>query len=535
MTRRAIVLAGLILSLLVPSTAGAVRSEFFGVVQIATLDNQDIGEMAIDAQVRTNRFLLKWGWVQPSNGSSYQWGPPDKFIGRLAFHGIRVVPAVWGNPAWVAGSGSTPPIGGTVAENAWRTFLKALVGRYGPGGSYWTNGYRQRYGADARPWPIQSWQIWNEPNLQKYFTPEPSPGKYARLVQISNDAIKSKDLHAKIVLAGLSGNGDISASNFLNSFYGTSGIKNKFDVAALHPYASTLDRQRQVIQQVRTVMKNRADATTPLWLTELAWGSAPADGGLNKGPTGQAQMLSSAYKMILQNRTAWNVQRLFWYHWRDPLDVNASCTFCATAGLVNYDHTKKPAYYTFRGFTAENTPPQASITGGPGITNDTTPSFTLSSTEPGSTFVCRIDAGAYKPCSSPYTTPALADGNHAIFVKAIDAPGNESRFVWRGFTVDTLAPPAPRITDTDPNSPANDNAPEVKGTAQAGTTVRLYKTAGCTGAAAAVGSAAKFASPGITATVADNTTTSFRAKATDAAGNVSACWSSFTYVEDSTP
>ena len=22
--------------------------------------------------------------------------------------------------------------------------------------------------------------------------------------------------------------------------------------------------------------------------------------------------------MILQNRTAWNVQRLFWYLWRDP-------------------------------------------------------------------------------------------------------------------------------------------------------------------------------------------------------------------------
>ncbi len=65
--------------------------------------------------------------------------------------------------------------------------------------------------------------------------------------------------------------------------------------------------------------------------------------------------------------------------------------------------------------------------------------------------------------------------------------------------------------------------------------VRLYKTAGCTGAAAAVGTAAKFASPGITASVPDNTTTAFRARATDAAGNVSPCWSSFSYVEDSTP
>jgi hypothetical protein len=538
MTRRAIVLAGLLLALLAPSAAAAVRSEFFGIVQIATLDNDDIQAMQA-ARVRTNRFLLKWGWVQPNNGSSYQWDSPDNFIGRLAFHGIRAVPAVWGNPGWVAGSGSTPPIGGTVAENAWRNFLKALVARYGPGGSYWTTKYRQRF-PGAQPLPIQSWQIWNEPNLQKYFAPTPSPGKYARLVQISHDAIVTKDPRARIVLAGLTGNGDIAAWNFLNSFYSVTGIKNKFDAVALHPYASTLDRMRFVIQKVRNVMMSRAAAATPLWLTELAWGSAKPDGfGINKGPIGQKNMLNGAYRMILQNRTAWNVQRLFWYRWRDPdpLDVNASCSFCASAGLFYYDRTRppKPAYSAFRSFTAETTRPQATITGGPGVTKDTTPSFTFTSNEPGSTFFCKIDGGAYKPCSSPYTTPPLTNGNHALFVKAIDAPGNEGPFVWRGFTVDTQPPPAPRITDTDPNSPANDNAPEVKGSAAAGTTVKLYKTAGCPSPAVAQGSAARFASPGITATVADNTTTAFRARATDAAGNVSLCSAAFTYVEDSTP
>ncbi len=107
--------------------------------------------------------------------------------------------------------------------------------------------------------------------------------------------------------------------------------------------------------------------------------------------------------------------------------------------------------------------------------------------------------------------------------------------MWRSFTVDTVAPPAPTITDTDPNSPANDNAPEVKGTAAAGTTVRLYKTAGCTGTPVGVRSAANFASPGITASVPDNTTTAFRARAMDAAGNLSACSGAFSYVEDSTP
>ncbi len=286
-------------------------------------------------------------------------------------------------------------------------------------------------------------------------------------------------------------------------------------------------------------MANRGDGATPLWITELAWGSAPPDQfGINKGLTGQATRLQEVYQMILENRTAWNVQRLFWYLWRDPPAAGGNaCSFCGSAGLLRRDRTKKPAYAKFRSFTAETIQPQASITGGPAqgsYTKDTTPSFTFTSNEPGSTFVCRVDGGAYKPCKSPYTTPALSNGAHVFYVKAIDAPGNESVIVWRSFTVDTIAPPAPQITDTDPNSPANDNAPEVKGSAQAGSVVRLYKTAGCTGAAAALGTAAKFASPGITASVADNTTTAFRARATDAAGNLSACSGAFNYVE-STP
>ncbi len=57
----------------------------------------------------------------------------------------------------------------------------------------------------------------------------------------------------------------------------------------------------------------------------------------------------------------------------------------------------------------------------------------------------------------------------------------------------------------------------------------------CTGAAAASGSAAAFASPGLTVSVGDDSTTTFYATATDAAGNAIGCsTSSITYVEDST-
>src|SRR5205823_6419943 len=85
-----------------------------------------------------------------------------------------------------------------------------------------------------------------------------------------------------------------------------------------------------------------------------------------------------------------------------------------------------------------------------------------------------------------------------------------------------------------PASPANNNSPKIVGNAEAGSTVKLYTNSTCTSAVAATGSAAAFASPGLTVSVTDNTSTTYYATATDAVGNTSACASSsITYVEDS--
>lgn len=101
---------------------------------------------------------------------------------------------------------------------------------------------------------------------------------------------------------------------------------------------------------------------------------------------------------------------------------------------------------------------------------------------------------------------------------------------------DTTAPAPPTLSSTTPSSPANDNAPLVRGTAEAGSTVRLYTNSACTSAVANNGTATVFSSPGITGNVADNTSTTYWATATDAANNTSACSPTpIIYVEDSAP
>jgi hypothetical protein len=301
--------------------------------------------------VRSARFLLFWDQAQPAKGS-FEWGPADALVGAFASQGIRAVPFVWGSPSWVTSPIARPPLDGQGDVQAWQDFLEAAVERYGRGGIYWAKEYRQRYGPEAKPLPVQSWQVWNEPNLSKYFAPSPSVERYAQLLGVSREAIERADPEAQIVLAGMPGYGDVNAWDYLDSLYSQGQVSDDFDAVALHPYAPNLNQLKGEIERLRKVMNENGDRATPLWLTEMGWGSAPPDRfGLNKGVAGQEKLLEGSFKLILRHRKAWNVGRLFWFDWRDPMDPElVDCSFCATAGLLRANRSPKPAYHAFKRF-----------------------------------------------------------------------------------------------------------------------------------------------------------------------------------------
>ena len=95
-----------------------------------------------------------------------------------------------------------------------------------------------------------------------------------------------------------------------------------------------------------------------------------------------------------------------------------------------------------RTVAVDTTIPDTSIETGPSNpTAATDATFEFAANEPGATFQCRLDGGAWATCTSPETRGALAEGAHTFEVRAIDAAGNTdaSPAVWT-WSVDLTAP-----------------------------------------------------------------------------------------------
>jgi hypothetical protein len=89
-----------------------------------------------------------------------------------------------------------------------------------------------------------------------------------------------------------------------------------------------------------------------------------------------------------------------------------------------------------RSFTVDTTAPNAAIGSHPKPkTRSRKATFTFTSSEPGSTFLCSYDGKEYAACSGSFTTPKLSRGRHRFDVIATDAVGNRDQsaatFFWK--------------------------------------------------------------------------------------------------------
>ncbi len=184
---------------------------------------------------------------------------------------------------------------------------------------------------------------------------------------------------------------------------------------------------------------------TPATRTWTVDATAP-DTSISGGPTGTVNSAAASFAFSATEAGA---------SFECKLDGGAyeACTSPrAYSGLSNGSHTfsvrakdapgNVDATPATRTWTVDTSAPDTSIASGPsGTVKSASASFGFSATQAGSSFECKLDAGAWGACTSPKSYASLADGLHTFSVRAKDAAGNiDATPATRTWTVDRVAP-----------------------------------------------------------------------------------------------
>ncbi len=334
---------------------------FFGIAPQTALTAEDVAYMKAGG-IESIRWPLSWGAVQPTKKGGFDWSGFDQTVEVAAAGGLGILPSIVSPPRWIAAKETTMPINSARQRTAWKAFLEAAVERYGPGGKFWKEHAREQriegpegthyVPALPAPQPIRTWQIWNESNFF-YFAYPVSPRRYAKLVTISSQAIKSVQPNAKVLLSGLfgeptaGGSRGMPAATFLRQFYRYPGIKSRFDGVSLHPYAVDSEVLEELVEEFHQVLVENHDRPA-FYITEMGWGSQNnfQHDAFEQGPGGQARELKASYDFLLANQRRLNLRGVYWFSWKD---IRESCDFCDSVGFFPQAkrYKPKPAWRAF--------------------------------------------------------------------------------------------------------------------------------------------------------------------------------------------
>lgn len=323
-----------------------VPSGFFGVMADGPLTHGTGASLPQEAKlmrgagVGTIRTAFYWRELQPSPGQAPDFTSTDRIVGAAADNGIAVLPVLVRAPAWATGGNEAE---GAVPDNAaYAAFVTAAVQRYGPNGTFWAG----RSG--ARKVPIRQWQVWNEPDIDRYWEGKPWAPTYVTLLRAARGAIKAADPGAKVVAAGLTNR----SWEDLRLLYAAGG-RGLFDAAAIHPFSRRVENVVKIVELARKEMRRRGDARVPLMLTEVSWSSGKGRSSFNYGwettESGQAAKVTEALTALAEARTRLRIGGVWWYTWLSPqLGDDESFSYSGLRRLSGGKPVSKPAYSAFK-------------------------------------------------------------------------------------------------------------------------------------------------------------------------------------------
>jgi hypothetical protein len=299
-----------------------------------------------------------WSDLEPgppgAHGHGYAWSDTDQWVSALASHGIRWEPLVSFSATWdsaVPGDYNAYP----ASPTNFAEFAGALARRYGPGGSFWAEH------PELQPLPVQAYEIWNEPNADRFSQPQPAsaPERYADLYAAARAALHQADPGARAVVGGLAApaNGVISAAEFLQRMVAhRPDLRGNIDAVGYHPYSPTPAGVYSQLASFRHALDSAAGPGVPIELTEIGWSSA--DLSLSAIASGLADLATTL------PRSGCGVDRVMPYDWIGPEGDSGDRE--QWFGVYNHDGSPKPSGAAYAGAVQQMRGPSAP-TGGVSI------------------------------------------------------------------------------------------------------------------------------------------------------------------------
>jgi hypothetical protein len=194
---------------------------------------------------------------------TFDWAFDDRVAGQLALHRLRWLPILDYTAPWaesIAGQDHSAP----TSAAPYAAYAGAFAARYGPGGAFW----REHPHLHAEP--VQTFEIWNEPDGGDFWLPGPEPARYADLYIAAREAIDAADRSARVIVGGLT-----NASQFLpEMLLARPELRGHIDGVAIHPYGIPSVAFNR-IKGARMTLTGLGMPSVPLYVTEFGWTTTP--------------------------------------------------------------------------------------------------------------------------------------------------------------------------------------------------------------------------------------------------------------------
>jgi hypothetical protein len=188
------------------------------------------------------------------------------------------------------------------------------------------------------------WEIWNEPNVDLHWTPQPGIDEYAALVNETAPLIKEADPTGTVAApAALALTNE--TFNWLEKLF-QKGVLEKIDAVSVHPYRTKApETVLGEYGRLRRLIDTYTDRELPVFSGEWGYSTTnlPADYAREK----QAEYL---VRMLAVNQMA-KIPVSIWYGLRDN-GTNPK-EEVHNFGLIDAKGNRKPGYIAFRTFTEQ--------------------------------------------------------------------------------------------------------------------------------------------------------------------------------------